>query len=191
MNKEFTHFDKQGNAIMVDVSEKENTKRMAIARGTIYVGEETLEAVLQEKVQKGDVLGVARVAGIMAVKNTATMIPMCHGLQITGASIDFEINRDTHSITTLCTVRVNGQTGVEMEALTGVSVALLTIYDMCKAITKDMTISGIMLVEKTGGKSDYIGKDLIEEEVREKERAKEQEKKKAEKITGIFQGDKK
>jgi cyclic pyranopterin phosphate synthase len=186
MSHEFTHFDKKGNAIMVDISEKESTNRQAIARGTIYVGEEALEGVLQEKIQKGDVLGVARVAGIMAVKNTAVMIPMCHTLQITGAAIDFDIDRETHSITAICSVRVKGQTGVEMEALTGVSVALLTIYDMCKAITKEMTISGIMLVEKTGGKSDYVGADLLIEEEEKKEG-----KKKTEQITGIFQGDKK
>jgi len=200
MNNEFTHFDNAGNAIMVDVSDKENTSRHAIARGTIYLGEIALEGVMQEKIKKGDVLGVARVAGIMAVKNTANLIPMCHTLQITGASIDFEINRENYSITTYCTVKLNGQTGVEMEALTGVSVALLTIYDMCKAITKDMIISGISLVEKTGGKSDYIGKGIIKsirEEIREeiemelkKEVEKLEAKKKAPDIKGIFQGEK-
>ena len=200
MNNEFTHFDNAGNAIMVDVSDKENTSRHAIARGTIYLGEIALEGVMQEKIKKGDVLGVARVAGIMAVKNTAGLIPMCHTLQITGASIDFEINRENYSITTYCTVKLNGQTGVEMEALTGVSVALLTIYDMCKAITKDMIISGISLVEKTGGKSDYIGKGIIKsirEEIREeiemelkKEVEKVDAKKKAPDIKGIFQGEK-
>jgi cyclic pyranopterin phosphate synthase len=111
---------------------------------------------------------------------------MCHTLQITGAAIDFDINRESHSITAICSVRVNGQTGVEMEALTGASVALLTIYDMCKAVTKEMTISGIMLVEKTGGKSDYIGADLLVEEEEKREA-----RKKTEQITGIFQGGKK
>jgi cyclic pyranopterin phosphate synthase len=194
MNNEFTHFDQKGDAIMVDVTDKDNTNRQAIARGTIYLGEIALEGVMQEKIKKGDVLGVARIAGIMAVKSTSTMIPMCHPLQITSASIDFEIDRESYSITALCTVKLNGQTGVEMEALTGVSVALLTIYDMCKAITKDMTISGIMLVEKTGGKSDYIGREVIEETREEvlkkpKREPEKEPKKKTSDIKGIFQGE--
>lgn len=155
MEKEFTHFDGQGNAIMVDVSDKETTMRKAVAKGTIYVGEDVLQAVLQQRIKKGDVLGVARVAGIMAVKNTAAMIPMCHSLQITGCSLDFEIDEKNAAITAFCTAKVTGKTGVEMEALSGASVALLTIYDMCKAIRKDMVITGLTLVEKTGGKSDY------------------------------------
>lgn len=159
LSNEFTHFDLQGNAIMVDVSDKGNTNRQAVAKGTIFLGKEALDGVLQEKVKKGDVLGVARVAGIMAVKNTASLIPMCHTLQITGATVDFEIDKENYSITAFCTARVNGKTGVEMEVLTGVSVALLTIYDMCKAITKDMTISQVKLVKKTGGKSDYSSKE--------------------------------
>lgn len=160
MEREFTHFDDCGNAIMVDVSGKEITARMAVAKGSIFLGREALEAVLNHKVKKGDVLGVARVAGIMAVKNTAGLIPMCHTLPITGCTVDFEIDQQNYSVTAYCTVKVTGQTGVEMEALTGASIALLTIYDMCKAISKEMEITGIVLLEKTGGKSGTYRKDL-------------------------------
>jgi len=159
LNKEFTHFDEHGNAIMVDVSSKDITSRIAKAEGTIYMDEETLDAIMQRRVKKGDVLGVARVAGIMAVKNTSNMIPMCHPLQITGCLVDFEIDEENYAITAYCTVKVKGQTGVEMEALTGVSTALLTIYDMCKSISKEMVISEIMLLNKTGGKSGTYSRD--------------------------------
>ena len=152
-NKEFTHFDQKGNAIMVDVSDKEKTARKAVAQGSIHLGAEALDAVLNNKVKKGDVLGVARIAGIMAVKNTSTLIPMCHPLLITGCAVDFEIDQEQQLVRAYCTVKVSGNTGVEMEALTGVTTALLTIYDMCKAINKEMKISDIMLLEKTGGKS--------------------------------------
>jgi len=154
MEKEFTHFDDQGNAIMVDVSNKGNTAREAIAKGRIELGAEAFGLVQQRKIKKGDVLGVARVAGIMAVKNTALLIPMCHTLLITHCSIDFEFEEEYQGITVLCTVKVNGKTGVEMEAMTGVSVALLTIYDMCKAVNNEMEISDIGLIKKTGGKND-------------------------------------
>ena len=152
-NKEFTHFDQKGNAIMVDVSTKEKTARKAVAQGSIHLGAEALEAVLNNKVKKGDVLGVARVAGIMAVKNTSMLIPMCHPLLITSCAVDFEIDQEQQLVIACCTVKVSGNTGVEMEALTGATTALLTIYDMCKAINKEMKISDIMLLEKTGGKS--------------------------------------
>ena len=152
-NSKFTHFDESGNAIMVDVSGKQITQRTAIARGKILVNASVMDAIVHKTAKKGDVLGVARIAGIMAVKNTPTLIPMCHTLLISKCSVDFEVNEKTLEITALCTVKVEGKTGVEMEALTGVSVALLTIYDMCKAIDKTMTISDIHLVEKTGGKS--------------------------------------
>jgi len=154
MEKDFTHFDEQGNAIMVDVSDKDVTTREAIAKGSIELGAEAFGLVQNRKIKKGDVLGVARVAGIMAVKNTALLIPMCHPLMTTHCSIDFELEEKHNRITAFCTVRVNGKTGVEMEAMTGVSVALLTIYDMCKGINKEMEISRICLVKKTGGKSD-------------------------------------
>ena len=154
MEREFTHFDEQGNAIMVDVSDKENAAREAIAKGSIELGAEAFGLMQNHKIKKGDVLGVARVAGIMAVKNTALLIPMCHTLLITHCSIDFELEEERKRITAFCKVRVNGKTGVEMEAMTGVSMALLTIYDMCKAVNKEMKISQIQLVKKTGGKSD-------------------------------------
>ena len=150
---EFTHFDRKGNAVMVDVSEKPVTSRTAVAQGSIQVNEEIMAAVIGQTVEKGDVLGVARVAGILGVKQTASLIPMCHPLSISKCGIDFEIDRETNKITAICTVKIDGKTGVEMEALTGVSIALLTIYDMCKAIDKEMELTDIHLVKKTGGKS--------------------------------------
>ena len=153
MSDHFTHFDEQGNAIMVDVSEKEVTSRVAVASGKICVNAEVMDAVLHQKVKKGDVLGVARIAGIMAVKQTPHLIPMCHTLLISKCSVDFEIDKENLEIKAICTVKVEGKTGVEMEALTGVSVTLLTIYDMCKAIDKRMEITDIRLESKEGGKS--------------------------------------
>jgi len=153
MNNELNHFDSKGNAIMVDVTEKNVTQRQAIARGKIFVNKETYDRILQGNMAKGDVLAVARVAGIMATKKTSELIPMCHPLMLTKSQIDFEFNEEEKSIPAISLVKLAGQTGVEMEALTGVNVALLTIYDMCKAIDKNMVISDIHLVEKTGGKS--------------------------------------
>ena len=153
MNNELNHFDSKGNAIMVDVTEKNITQRQAVARGKIFVNKETYDRILQGNMAKGDVLAVARVAGIMATKKTSELIPMCHPLILTKSQIDFEFNEEEKSITAISLVKLAGQTGVEMEALTGVNVALLTIYDMCKAIDKNMVISDIHLVEKTGGKS--------------------------------------
>lgn len=148
-----THFDGQGNAVMVDVSGKQATSRTATAKGCIRVNREVMDAVVNHTARKGDVLGVARVAGIMAVKQTSSLIPMCHTLMLSKCSVDFETNEEDLTITAFCTVKVEGKTGVEMEALTGVNVALLTIYDMCKAIDKGMVMSDIHLVEKKGGKS--------------------------------------
>ena len=156
--QEFTHFDAQGNAAMVDVSEKKQTVRRAIAKGKISMSTICYEAVQRGSVKKGDVLGVARIAGIMAVKQTASLIPLCHVLLTTQAAIDFEYNDKEHSIIALCTVKTTGVTGVEMEALTGVSIALLTIYDMCKSMDKGMEIGDIHLVEKSGGKSGLYSK---------------------------------
>lgn len=153
MENKFNHFDSKGNAIMVDVSEKNVTERIAIAKGKIYVNSEVMDAVLNQTVKKGDVLGVARVAGIMGVKRTSDLIPMCHPLMISKCSVDFDINKEKNYIEAICTVKVEGKTGVEMEALTGVNITLLTIYDMCKAIDKTMEISDIHLLKKTGGKS--------------------------------------
>lgn len=153
MEAGFTHFDEKGNAVMVDVSKKEPTFRTAVAAGYISVGPRIMEAVSAGSVKKGDVLGVARVAGIMGVKKTSSLIPLCHPLPIQKCSVDFEMDRENSRIRVYCTVKTEGKTGVEMEALTGVQTALLTIYDMCKAIDKHMVMSDIHLVEKTGGKS--------------------------------------
>lgn len=157
MENKLTHFDSKGNAVMVDVSEKEVTSRTATAKGKIFVNKHIIEAVLNQTVKKGDVLGVARIAGIMGTKKTSDLIPMCHPLMINKCTIDFEINEEKNYIEAICTVKIDGKTGVEMEALTGVNVALLTIYDMCKAIDKSMEVSEVHLVKKTGGKSgDFI-----------------------------------
>lgn len=150
---EFTHFDSHGNAVMVDVSGKDVTSRTAVAQGSIRVNSEIMAAVVGRTVAKGDVLGTARVAGIMGAKQTSALIPMCHPLGMNKCSVDFETDEKNHVITAICTVKVDGKTGVEMEALTGVSVALLTVYDMCKAIDKRMELTDIHLVNKTGGKS--------------------------------------
>lgn len=149
----FTHFDENGKARMVDVTEKHDTVRQAVARGKILVSREVFQAVRQGTVGKGDVLGVAATAGIMGAKRTSELIPMCHILPITNCRVNFEMDEEACSISCTCTVKVTGKTGVEMEALTGVSVALLTIYDMCKAMDKKMEIGEIYLVRKTGGKS--------------------------------------
>ena len=152
----WNHFDQEGNAVMVDVSEKKTTARTASAVGTIQVNREIMEAVVHKTAAKGDVLGVARVAGIMAAKRTWELIPMCHPLCIRKCSVDFETDEENLEIRAVATVKVEDVTGVEMEALTAVSVAALTIYDMCKAVQKDMQITNIRLLAKSGGKSgDY------------------------------------
>ncbi len=153
MDNGLTHFDSQGNAVMVDVSEKTATHRTAVASGKIKVNQAVYDAIVEGSVKKGDVLGVARVAGIMAAKKTHELIPMCHPLLLTKCTVDFELLLEELAVKAIATVKVNGQTGVEMEALTSVNVALLTIYDMCKAIDKTMEMSEIHLEEKTGGKS--------------------------------------
>ena len=153
MDTKLNHFDSKGNDVMVDVTQKNITERQAIATGKIFVNDETYKKIVEGNMSKGDVLAVARVAGIMATKKTSDLIPMCHPLMLTKSKIDFEFNEDEKSITAISLVKLAGKTGVEMEALTGVNVALLTIYDMCKAIDKNMIISDIHLVEKLGGKS--------------------------------------
>ena len=150
---EFNHFDHKGIARMVDVSGKAETCRTAVAEGVIRVSREVMDAVCGRKVRKGDVLTVAQVAGIMGTKKTSELIPMCHPLSLNNAEISFEIREEEGEIRACCRASAEGKTGVEMEALTGVSTALLTIYDMCKAIDKRMEITGIHLVKKTGGKS--------------------------------------
>ncbi len=150
---EFTHIDDEGRVRMVDVTQKEQTRRVAKARGVISMNPETFEKIKNQKVKKGNVLETARIAGIMAAKKTSDIIPMCHPLNITHAQVDFFPDKETSSIRIESEVRLVGQTGVEMEALTAVSAAALTIYDMCKSYDKGMTISDIFLLEKSGGKS--------------------------------------
>jgi cyclic pyranopterin phosphate synthase len=162
MNNKLTHFDAQGNAAMVDISGKEPTDRAATAKGEIKVNAAVMEAIQNGTAQKGDVLGVARVAGIMAAKRTAELIPLCHPLMLAKISVDFALHPEALTVEALCTAKLRGSTGVEMEALTGVSVALLTIYDMCKALDKGMVIGDIHLAQKTGGKSGrYSAPDTI------------------------------
>lgn len=146
-----THIDEGGGAHMVDVGDKSSTSRQAVASGRIFMHAETLQAIKDNALKKGDVLSTARIAGIMAAKKTSELIPLCHPLMLTKISVDFEYFDDGILVTSL--VRLSGQTGVEMEALTAVNIALLTIYDMAKALQKDMIISDIKLLEKSGGKS--------------------------------------
>ncbi|HIY30732.1 MAG TPA: cyclic pyranopterin monophosphate synthase MoaC [Candidatus Mediterraneibacter avicola] len=155
----FTHFDENGKAVMVDVTEKDNTVREASAEGKILVSRDVFQAVRSGSIEKGDVLGVAATAGIMGAKRTWEMIPMCHILPLTNCRVHFDMDENECSILCTCTVKVTGKTGVEMEALTGVSVALLTIYDMCKALDKTMELGEIRLVRKTGGKSGDVYND--------------------------------
>lgn len=153
---ELTHFNDQGRAKMVDVSAKDQTLRTASAGGTVLLSEETFNLVEAGRMKKGDVLSVAQVAGIMAAKRNSELIPMCHPIAITGVDIAFELDKEKHTIDITATVRCKGETGVEMEALTAVSVAALTVYDMCKAVQKDIIIDRIRLLSKSGGKSgDY------------------------------------
>ena len=157
MNNKLTHFDDKGKAIMVDITEKDITERIAIATGEITMNKETLEAVKNGDIKKGDVLGVARIAAIMASKQTQYLIPMCHNILLTNAKIEFSFDDRKNKILIESTVKTAGKTGVEMEALTMVTVAGLTIYDMCKSIDKSMIIGQIRLAEKHGGKSgDWI-----------------------------------
>ncbi|HTP82969.1 MAG TPA: cyclic pyranopterin monophosphate synthase MoaC [Alphaproteobacteria bacterium] len=151
--KRLTHFDRGGNAIMVDVTEKAVTERTAVATGRVAMKPATLKAILGGGIKKGDVFAVARLAGIMAAKRTHELIPLCHPLALSAVSIDLTADRKRHAVDITATVKIAGKTGVEMEALTAVSVAALTIYDMCKAIDRGMTIADIRLRYKSGGKS--------------------------------------
>ncbi|MGE5628969.1 MAG: cyclic pyranopterin monophosphate synthase MoaC [Solirubrobacterales bacterium] len=150
---ELTHINKQGRAKMVDVSEKDETIREAVAKGSIYMKLETLEKIRDGSIKKGDVLSVAQVGGIMGAKNTPGIIPMCHPIMISGCDITFSLDFENLKVDIEAVTKCAGQTGVEMEALTAVSVAALTIYDMCKAIDREMIIKDIMLMKKSGGKS--------------------------------------
>lgn len=153
MSDKLTHFDKDGKAVMVDVGGKSTTERVAVAAGEVQMNPETLQRILDRTIEKGDVFSVARLAGIMAAKQTSGLIPLCHPLLITSVSLDFDPLPDQGRVAIRATVKVAGQTGVEMEALTAVSVAGLTIYDMCKAIDKGMVVGQVRLIEKHGGKS--------------------------------------
>jgi len=152
---ELTHFNSAGEAHMVDVGDKAVTRRIAVAEGRITMKPETLELILKGEAKKGDVLGVARIAGIMAAKKTADLIPLCHPLALSKVSIDLSPLEQESAVHCQVTVHTSGQTGVEMEALTAVQVTLLTIYDMCKAVDKGMTMEGVRLLEKSGGKSGH------------------------------------
>ena len=160
MQSQLNHFDEQGNARMVDVTEKRETVREAVAKGRIRVSAECFGKIKEGTMAKGDVLGVARIAGIMGAKRTSELIPLCHILNLTKLNVDFVMHPETCEIEAICTAKTTGKTGVEMEALTAVSVAALTIYDMCKAVQKNMEITNIRLLEKSGGKSgDYKRED--------------------------------
>lgn len=148
-----THFDAQGQAHMVDVSKKQPTHRVAVAQGRIRMAPVTFDQVAQGGAKKGDVLGVARIAGIQAAKKTSDLIPLCHPIPLTRVAVDFELEPGGHAVLCRCTTETVGVTGVEMEALTAVQVALLTIYDMCKAMDRGMVIEAVQLLEKHGGQS--------------------------------------
>lgn len=150
---EFSHFNDSGRARMVDVSEKPDTVRTAVAAGRVLVNAETFELIKTGGIKKGDVLSVSQVAGIMGAKKTPDIIPMCHHIMISGVDIDFELNEKELAVEIKATAKCTGATGVEMEALTAVSVAALTVYDMCKAVQRDMVISDVRLLKKSGGKS--------------------------------------
>ena len=159
--KQFTHFNKEGNTQMVDVGEKEMTKRVALAKGVVFVKKETLQKILDQEFYKGDVLEVARIAGIMGGKKTPDLIPMCHPLLISKISIEYAIDQSENAIHIYATTKTTGKTGIEVEALTAVSITGLTIYDMCKAIDRSIVISQIQLLKKSGGKSGlYLSEKL-------------------------------
>ncbi|MEM7168928.1 MAG: cyclic pyranopterin monophosphate synthase MoaC [Pseudomonadota bacterium] len=149
----FTHFDKDGKAVMVDVSSKDVTERIATAKATVLVQSETMTLIREGGVKKGDVLSVARLAGIMAAKKTPDLIPLCHPLALTSVKVDLSLLPEENAIEVTATCKLAGKTGVEMEALTAVSVAALTVYDMCKAVDRGMRITDIRLTHKSGGKS--------------------------------------
>jgi len=150
---EFTHFDAKGSAVMVDVSDKSETERVAIASGSVIMEKATLDKIMAGGVKKGDVLSVARLAGIMGAKRTPDLIPLCHPLNLTSVTVELSCDPARNAVDIVATCKITGRTGVEMEALTAVSVAALTVYDMCKAVDRGMLISDIKLLHKSGGKS--------------------------------------
>ena len=154
---DFTHFDEQGRAKMVDVGEKPEAQRVAVASGRVYVNDTTFALIKSGGIKKGDVLTVAQIAGIMGAKQTSSLIPMCHPIMLNGVHMELRLEEQTKSVEITASVSCDGRTGVEMEALTAVSIAALTIYDMCKAVQKDMVISDICLLKKSGGvHGDYV-----------------------------------
>lgn len=153
MTKDLTHFDADGNAAMVDISGKAETKREATAAGSVLMQPETLKTIMDRGIKKGDVITVAQLAGIMGAKRTADIIPLCHPLGLSSIKVDLSCDPARNAVDITATAKITGQTGVEMEALTAVSVAALTVYDMCKAIDKGMHLTDIHLIRKTGGKS--------------------------------------
>ncbi len=154
--KKLSHLDESGRARMVDVSQKADTRRVAVAKGEVLMRHETLALIHQGEMEKGDVLAVAQVAGIMAAKRTAELIPLCHSLPLSDIKLDLDLDEEASSVQITATVKTTAKTGVEMEALTAVSVAALTLYDMCKAIDRGMRLTNIRLVRKSGGKSGEI-----------------------------------
>ena len=158
--EKLTHFNEEGRAYMVDVGKKSDTQRIAIAEGEIVMQPSTLKMIKDRKILKGDVLGVAQIAGIMAAKRVSEIIPMCHQLLLTSIDLNFKINEEKNSIIIRSQIKTIGKTGVEMEPLTAVSVAALTIYDMCKVVDKGMTIQNVYLVEKIGGRSGHYKSKL-------------------------------
>lgn len=156
MSNQLTHLDQEGNANMVDVGDKAETQRVAVASGFVQMDKETLELIAQGGHKKGDVLSVARIAGIQAAKQCASLIPLCHPLMLNSVKVELSLDHDKQRVAIQATCKVSGKTGVEMEALTAVSTSALTIYDMCKAVDKNMVIGGIHLLEKTGGRSGHF-----------------------------------
>jgi cyclic pyranopterin phosphate synthase len=161
MGSDFTHFDENGKAIMVDVSDKPDTSRVAVARGFIEMKPDTLGLIAEGSAAKGDVLGVARVAAIQAAKKTAELIPLCHPISLTRVKVEFDLDKARHRVACTATAETIGKTGVEMEALTAASVGLLTIYDMCKAVDRGMVIESVRLMRKEGGKSGVWAADQV------------------------------
>jgi cyclic pyranopterin phosphate synthase len=153
MGEQFTHFDQDGNAVMVDVSEKDVTERSATAKGSVIMQPQTLARIMDGTMKKGDVLSVAQLAGIMGAKRTPDLIPLCHPLALTSVKVELTCDPDRNAVDVEATCKLKGRTGVEMESLTAVSVACLTVYDMCKAVDKGMTITDVRLTYKDGGKS--------------------------------------
>lgn len=159
---ELTHFNQEGRGHMVDVTRKSETERIAVARGSIHMQEETLNKILDGKMKKGDVLAVAQIGGIMGCKRTSELIPLCHNILITGCDLHFEADKKNSCIHIEASLKTSGKTGIEMEAMTAVSIAALTIYDMCKAVDRTMTIDQIRLIKKTGGHSGNFTREETE-----------------------------